>query len=200
MIYNGAYSGFAGGRHPELLGARVREGWSEVADFNDHVMKTVLAGGTLSYQDQELTLHRSGQPEQVWMNLDYSPVVAEDGSIAGVIAIVVATTAKVGAERRLDDEGSRLRESEARFRTFAQAMPNQVWAADAQGRLDWVNEKLYAYTGHGHAELVGDGWGRVVHPGDLHAVRARWQDAVATGAVFEAEVRLRRHDGSYRWR
>ena len=46
MIYNDAYSGFAGGRHPELLGSKVREGWPEVADFNDNIMKVGLAGGT----------------------------------------------------------------------------------------------------------------------------------------------------------
>jgi hypothetical protein len=72
MIYNEAYSGFAGARHPQLLGSAVREGWPEVADFNDNVMKVGLAGGTLSYRDQELTLFRSGAPEQVTMNLDYS--------------------------------------------------------------------------------------------------------------------------------
>jgi hypothetical protein len=38
MIYNDAYSVFAGRRHPRLLGSKVREGWPEVADFNDHVM------------------------------------------------------------------------------------------------------------------------------------------------------------------
>ena len=76
MIYNDAYSLFAGGRHPSLLGSKVREGWPEVADFNDNVMKTVFERGeTLSYQDQELTLYRNGGGEQVWMNLDYSPVV-----------------------------------------------------------------------------------------------------------------------------
>jgi len=60
MIYNDAYSGFAGGRHPKLLGSAVREGWPEVADFNDNVMKVGLAGGTLSYKDQELMLNRTG--------------------------------------------------------------------------------------------------------------------------------------------
>src|SRR5690606_9612676 len=52
MMYNDAYSGFAAGRHPQLLGSKVREGWPEVADFNDHVMKTVFESGeTLSYRD-----------------------------------------------------------------------------------------------------------------------------------------------------
>lgn len=110
MIYNDAYSVFAGERHPALFGSKVREGWPEVADFNDNVMKVGLAGGTLAYKDQELTLYRRrGEPEQVWMNLDYSPVLGEDGRPAGVIAIVVETTAKVKAEERLKTERERLR-------------------------------------------------------------------------------------------
>jgi PAS domain S-box-containing protein len=109
MIYNDAYSIFAGGRHPDLLGSKVREGWPEVADFNDNVMRVGLAGGTLAYKDQELTLYRSGAPEQVWMNLDYSPVYDEAGAPGGVIAIVLETTARVLSERRLAEASARQR-------------------------------------------------------------------------------------------
>ncbi len=52
MIYNDADPAFAGGRHPRLLRSRVREGWDEIADFNDNVMRVGLAGGTLAYKDQ----------------------------------------------------------------------------------------------------------------------------------------------------
>ncbi len=100
MLYNDGYSVFAGGRHPALLGSKVREGWPEVADFNDQVMTVGLAGGTLAYKDQELTLRRHGAPEQVFMDLDYSPVLGEDGQPAGVLAIVIETTERVVAERR----------------------------------------------------------------------------------------------------
>ncbi|MGV2103911.1 PAS domain S-box protein [Rhizobium sp. 21-4511-3d] len=109
MIYNDAYAVFAGGRHPVLLGSKVREGWPEVADFNDNVMKVCLAGGTLAYKDQELTLHRTGRPEQVFMNLDYSPVMGAEGVPCGVMAIVVETTDKVMAERWRQGEQERLR-------------------------------------------------------------------------------------------
>ena len=101
MIYNDAYSVFAGGRHPVLFGSKVREGWPEVADFNDNVMKVGLAGGTLAYRDQELTLYRNDRPEQVWMNLDYSPIHDESGRPAGVLAIVVETTQRVLADAAL---------------------------------------------------------------------------------------------------
>jgi len=108
MIYNDAYAVFAGGRHPRLLGSAVREGWPEVAEFNDHVLKTGLAGGTLAFRDQELTLYRSGRAEQVWMNLDYSPVRDDSGRPAGVIAIVVETTERIRADKRNTAERQRL--------------------------------------------------------------------------------------------
>ncbi|QIL03149.1 PAS domain S-box protein [Sphingomonas sinipercae] len=108
MLYNDAYSGIAGGRHPQLLGSKVREGWPEVADFNDNVMKVGLAGGTLQYRNQELTLFRTGEAERVWMNLDYSPVIGDSGEPEGVLAIVVETTAHVLAERALREGAERL--------------------------------------------------------------------------------------------
>jgi PAS fold len=107
MIYNDAYSVFAAERHPRLLGCKVREGWPEVADFNDNVMKVGLAGGTLAYRDQELTLHRKSAPEQVWMNLDYSPVLDESGKPTGVIAIVAETTDSPNAGSRQSGNVSR---------------------------------------------------------------------------------------------
>ncbi|MCA1245277.1 PAS domain S-box protein [Massilia sp. MS-15] len=192
MIYNDAYSGFAGGRHPQLLGSKVREGWPEVADFNDNVMKCVMRGETLSYVDQELTLHRSGAPEQVWMNLDYSPVVDENGGIVGVLAVVIETSLKIKAE-------AALRESEVKFRTFAQAMPHHVWTAPADGRLDWFNQRVYAYSGVREGELDGDAWASIIHPDDLPTVVERWSASIAAGIEYEVEFRIRRQDGAYRW-
>ncbi len=111
MIYNDGYSEFAGGRHPKLLGSKVREGWPEVADFNDNIMKVCLGKGeTLAYREQVLTLNRTGKPEQVWLDLDYSPVLDENGRPAGVVAIVIETTDKVAAERWRASERDRQRQ------------------------------------------------------------------------------------------
>ncbi|MCK0208680.1 PAS domain S-box protein [Starkeya koreensis] len=109
MIYNDAYSVFAGGRDSRLLGSNVREGWPEVADFNDNVMRVGLAGGTLSYRDFPLTLHRAGEPEQVWLNLDYSPVADDTGQPAGVIAVVVEVTEAHRTRVALEASEARLR-------------------------------------------------------------------------------------------
>ena len=100
MLYNDAYSNFAGSRHPESLGSYVRESWPEVAAFNDTVIKAVLSGETPNYHDQEMTLLRNGAPEQVWMDLDYSAVCDAEGNPAGVICILSETTERVAAQRR----------------------------------------------------------------------------------------------------
>ena len=137
MIYNDAYAVFAGRRHPEQLGLGVREGWPEVAGFNDNVMKVVLEGGTLAYKDQELTLIRHGTPEPVWMDLDYSPVLDTEGRPCGVIAIVTETTEKVRAERWRQGEQDRLR------RMFEQAPSFMAVLMGPEHRFESVNP---AYT------------------------------------------------------
>lgn len=147
MIYNDAYARFASNRHPSLLGAPVREAWPEVADFNDDILKTVLGGEAISFADQELTLVRKGVAEQVWLNLDYSPVMDSDGQPAGVFAIVTETTAKVKAERRLADERDRLHQM------FEQA-PGFIAVVEGPTHVFAVTNAAYRQF-IGHDDIVG---------------------------------------------
>ena len=142
MIYNDGYTEFAADRHPDQLGTGVRKGWSEVADFNDNVMKVCLAGGTLSYQDQELTLYRNGRAQQVWMNLDYSPVLDEQGQPAGVLAVVIETTARVLADRRNAAEQDRLQ------RLFEQAPSFMAMLRGENHVFEMVNPGFMRLVGH----------------------------------------------------
>jgi PAS domain S-box-containing protein len=187
MIYNDAYSVFAGSRHPQLLGSRVREGWHEVAEFNDHVMRVGLAGGTLSYKDQELTLFRHGRAEQVWMDLDYSPLIDEAGQPTGVIAIVQETTLKVQAQRWQQGEQQRLR------RMFEQAPGFMAMLAGPEHRFELANP--------GYLELVGrrDLLGKTVRDALPDAVAQGYLDLLdhvyregrayaAQGALYTVQV------------
>lgn len=153
MIYNDAYSGFAGGRHPRLLGSKVLEGWPEVADFNANVMKVGLSGGTLAYRDQHLILYRSGGAEDVWMNLDYSPIIDESGKPAGVLAIVVETTRRVIGERRLRtlrEVGLRTASAES-VEAVCQAA---LQAMASENRTDLPYALLFLLNGKEKARLV----------------------------------------------
>ncbi|WP_066719715.1 sensor histidine kinase [Sphingomonas pituitosa] len=190
MIYNDAYSEFAGSRHPALLGSKVREGWAEVADFNDNVMRVGLSGQTLAYREQELALQRRGKLEPVWMDLDYSPVLDESDTPAGVIAIVVETTQKVLAQRQL-------RESERRLRAFVEATSDAVYRMSP----DW-SELLHLDGGTflAHANQAMRDWMQVyLHPEDRERVQAAIDQAVATRQPLELEHRVQQADGSIGW-
>ncbi|MGN6550984.1 MAG: PAS domain-containing protein [Pararhizobium sp.] len=190
MLYNDAYSMFAGGRHPALLGSKVREGWPEVADFNDKVMKVGLAGGTLAYEDQELTLYRHGRPEQVWMNLDYSPVLDESGKPAGVICILNETTERIAVERRA-------KESAERFRAFVTASSSSMYRMSP----DWTEMRQLDGQGFlSDTETPSTDWLEAyIHPDDQPHVKAAIQRAIANETTFELEHRVRLADGSLGW-
>ena len=56
-----------------------------------------------------------------------------------------------------------------------------------------------AFTGQSAEEMLGDGWTSAVHPDDRARAALEWREAVARAAPYEAEVRIRRHDGEWRW-
>jgi PAS domain S-box-containing protein len=99
LLYNDAYAQIAGSRHPAALGSRATDSWPEIAEFNMRVIETCLAGNGLSFRDEHLVLHRNGEPEDVWLDIDYTPLRTGDGTPIGAYATLVETTGKVRALR-----------------------------------------------------------------------------------------------------
>jgi PAS domain S-box-containing protein len=92
-----------------------------------------------------------------------------------------------------------LRESEARFRQLADAMPQIVWTAQPDGRLDYFNRRWYEFTGL-PSDADGDAnWTRVIHPDDLQHCRDSWNTAIRSGELYQVEHRCRDHQGVHRW-
>ncbi len=92
--------------------------------------------------------------------------------------------------------------SSAEIRSLANAFPHIVWLSAADGQLEWFNQQWYDYTGLSHEETLrsfGTEWAGVVHPDDAHAVLESWRESLATGKVYDVEVRLRGADGVHRW-
>ncbi|RZI94559.1 MAG: PAS domain S-box protein, partial [Variovorax sp.] len=142
--------------------------------------------------DVEYRIRRGDDQAQRWIARRAELVLNEAGQpvlMRGVVQDVTATKQAVVT----------LRQSEARFRALAQAVPNQVWTATAAGQLDWFNEQVYSYSGMAFAQLEGGGWTAMVHPDDLPQVGALWEQSLHTRMAYSTEFRLRRHDGVYRW-
>ena len=101
LIYNARYAELSGARHPQIMGMAAAEAWPEVADFNADVIRRVLAGEVLAFHERNMVLYRSGEPEQLWLSLDYSPVRDETGRPRLALAIVRDVTERVETAQRL---------------------------------------------------------------------------------------------------
>lgn len=155
MIYNDAYSVFAGERHPLLLGSKVLEGWPEVAEFNRNVMKHCLQGETLSYKDQRLTLYRSSMPEEVWMDMYYSAIIDESGKPAGVLSILVETTQRVLAEQRQRQAEEALRSERERLKSLFMQAPALIAVLRGPDYVLEMANPMYVKTAARGQEILG---------------------------------------------
>lgn len=99
---------------------------------------------------------------------------------------------KHGMERRL-------KESEARYRSLTQAMPQKVWTADHVGQATFFNSQWEIFTGMVSEQCLGEMWWEAINPVDLLRFKTAWQRAVETGELFQMECRLQGNDGRPRW-
>lgn len=116
----------------------------------------------------------------------------------GAGEVVAGVVAELDVTDRLAAEAA-LRESEARFRTLADASPSIVFTYGADGQRDYVNRRWHEYTGRPGAGEPDRQLRDALHPDDRDRVARVRAEAVAAGETFEVEYRLRRHDGAYRW-
>ncbi|MFB2550037.1 sensor histidine kinase [Ensifer soli] len=197
LLYNDGYALIAGNRHPGCFGMSAFAAWPEVVDFNRDVVARVHAGEVVSLADQHMVLNRNGAPEDVWLDLDYSPIVTADGAVVGVVCILGETTQRVSAERALAKSRDQLAVA--------------LGASRVVGIWDWDVQADRVYAGAGFADLYGvraeDGDTGVpiaayiagIHPDDVGRMREALERSMATGEKFTEEYRVVNAAGGVRW-
>ncbi|MBB6187588.1 PAS domain S-box protein [Rhodanobacter sp. MP7CTX1] len=158
LLYNDAYCNIAGARHPGLLGQTVHDSWSEIADFRALVVKQVLDGNTVNYRDKHMVLLRNGEFEDIWLDINYSPLVNETGTPVGVLTILNNATERFQAEQRL-----RFAQEAGRVGTFE-------WYPDS-GRLEGSDQYRRVWGVSADVVLTDTLLISLVHPDDQHALR-----------------------------
>jgi PAS domain S-box-containing protein len=127
------------------------------------------------------------------ISLTISPVKDSSGRVIGASKIARDIT-----DRKLAEVA--LRESEARFRQLADSMPQMVWTARPDGRIDYYNERWYAFTGYGEEDSVEKGWSSILHPDDAAPCSQQWVASVQSGEPYAIEYRFwDRQEKRWRW-
>ena len=152
------------------------------------LLRAVKYGETI--EGKELNLRR---PTGDWLPVlcNAAPIRDSDGNITGGIVAWRDITGR----KKMEDE---LRESEIRFRTMANSIPQLAWIARADGFIFWYNQRWYDYTGTTPEQMEGWGWQSVHDPKVLPEVTARWKTAIATGEPFDMEFPLLGADKIFR--
>ncbi len=114
-------------------------------------------------------------------------------AIASIFAGLTAWLARLAVQKKVE------RDSEARFRMLAEAIPEIVWTAVPEVGIDYYNRRWAEVTGLSPEQTLGWGWKQAIHPDDLPLTMERWMMARRTGECVQAEYRLRTASGAYRW-
>ena len=123
----------------------------------------------------------------------------DEGAPVRFPGIATDITARRRQDAHLAEAVLQLADSEARFRSLADAMPQMVWSSPPDGHPDYYNARWYAFTGTTPGSCEGQGWDNLVHEDDRARGQTLWRRSLESGEPYEVEYRLKHHAGGYRW-
>lgn len=200
-IINEAFCVFTGTTRENLLGKPLFQALPHIGGFGyEELIGSVLEKGeTQVARGSMVPLNRNGRLENVYFNFVFSPYRDEMNAIIGVFCIGLDVTEEVTSKIRLE-------ESEAKFRFLSECLPQQVWTADGNGGIDFINNCLQTYLSWEIEDLSqptwesgGYNWLKYIHSDDFPVVKAAWNLALLNGDQLTTECRILRRDGIYRW-
>ena len=94
-------------------------------------------------------------------------------------------------QRRAEQE---LRSREEHFMLLADSLPQLVWTARPDGRIEYMSARRERYGAVGRTD-----WEGIIHPDDRRATAEAWLRASETGLPYEMEHRLLAIGRGYAW-
>ncbi len=163
------------------------EGEHDVAD------REVLRSGQTHTSEERFTSPDGAQ--QIYRSTKFA-LRDRDGAIIGVAGLTMDISETYATRDALAD-------SEAKYRSIANAMPALVWSADAEGLRDVYNDRWRQFVGEAGPSDDGradEGWGWLerIHPDDRARVEANARRAISIGEPYGIEYRLVGQNGP-RW-
>ncbi|CAN5435007.1 hypothetical protein BH10BAC2_BH10BAC2_38620 [soil metagenome] len=118
------------------------------------------------------------------------PEINEKGEAVSVMMIHTDIT-----EHKLAED--KLKGSETKFKTLAEALPHLVWMTDEKGKYEYASDSWMQYSGLD--PHLDETWQQLVHPGDMNSLMNTWSKSLSSGQPYVTDARLKNKKGEYRW-
>jgi len=138
------------------------------------------------------TIRRRKDGTLLDISLTISPIRDERGTIIGASKIARDISDRKRAE-------AMLLASDKRFRELANAIPHIVWTADAEGHIDYFNDRWYEFTSQSRDSQTPSTLESILRPDDVSRSRETWAEAIKSGEPHSTEYRFW-DDRQHRWR
>lgn len=140
----------------------------------------------------EMPIQLTGRPDSpnAYHNLLFQAIRNKTGGRNGVLIFGHDVSEQVNARKKIE-------ESRSRIRSILEGIPAMAWTTDVQGNNNYFNSHWYSYCGIPTGEQVNTY--ELIHPEDRPAVASSWQEAQRSQSIWQAQYRLQREDGTYRW-
>ncbi|MEO6039554.1 MAG: PAS domain-containing protein, partial [Saprospiraceae bacterium] len=158
--------------------------------FDKLLERVYQTGQRFVAEEIPLNFMRDGQLINSYAKLVYEPLRDADGHIYGIMVVGDDITPQVLARQNIE-------ESETRFRTLAETLPQLVWITDQSGAQEYASSRWEEYTGIKPSGTAT--WQQMVHPDDMPAIAAVWDASIRNGKPYKVEVRLKNKQGDYCW-
>ncbi|MEJ8835206.1 hybrid sensor histidine kinase/response regulator [Ramlibacter sp. AN1133] len=175
--------------HRQVLGQRVRDALPEVVEQGyvsllDRVYRT---GEAYVGRSARVTLEgAAGAPAtEAFVDFVYQPLRDAQGHVYGIFTHGHDVTEQQRAQEAL--------------LAFSNSIPAIAWEASPDGLVERFNSQWQATTGQPQERALGHGWTEALHPEDKERVADAWERSREAASEWTAEMRLRGHDGSWRW-
>ena len=201
QIYNDGYRQLMGNKHPAGLGQATQHCWPEVWHINQPLYQRVWDGESFSFADALYPITRTGQVEEAWFTLAYSPVRQESGEVGGILVTVFETTDRVLEQRQPTQAQDALQQQELHTRLVVEAAGLATWEWDLVANQVYWNEQHFRLLGMAIQPnpLPAEAFMHHLHPADADSIKAQLNQAIAQRTLYDAEFRVVRDDGVTRW-
>jgi PAS domain S-box-containing protein len=120
------------------------------------------------------------------------PVLNESGDIREFVGTVIDITERRHAEAVISEQ-------EAELRQIVDLVPQLIAVYGTNFERFYANRTTLDYLGVSLDEWRYKTFAHSTHLDDLERLKAATDRALSSGSAYEVELRLRKHDGSYRW-